>query len=77
MSITPPKVSQKAKNKENIDNIENLIKKNKNRFANHQQTMQEYNKRLGVPENTKIFQYNSQDDHIKRALLKLGWVENK
>ena len=44
--------------------------------ADHRQKMQEYLRRRGLDEETKIFCFNSKDTHIKRALENLGWVEN-
>jgi len=44
--------------------------------SNHRQNMQEYLRRRGLDEDTKIFCFNSKDTHIKRALENFGWVEN-
>jgi hypothetical protein len=38
--------------------------------------MQDYLKRLNLDENSKVFCFNSQDDHIRRFLLRHNWVEN-
>ena len=32
---------------------------------------------MGGDENKRVFIIDSQDQHMKRALLKLGWLENK
>lgn len=39
--------------------------------------MEEYIKKVGLAEKTKVFCCNTQDEHIRRALLNLGWFENK
>lgn len=39
--------------------------------------MKEFLKRSGYKENDKLFIINSQDDYIRRALNRLGWIENK
>jgi hypothetical protein len=38
--------------------------------------MTEYLKRLGLPEDTKVFALSSQDKHIRQALKARGWAEN-
>lgn len=48
------------------------------KFANnHKTNMDEYIKKVGLNENTKVFCCNTQDDYIRRALLNFGWYENK
>ena len=44
---------------------------------NHKVNMEEYIKKVGLNENTKVFCCNTQDEHLRRALLNLGWYENK
>ena len=39
--------------------------------------MKEFLKRSGYKEHDKLFIINSQDDYIRRALIRLGWIENK
>ena len=39
--------------------------------------MKEFLKRSGYKETDKLFIINSQDDYIRRALTRLGWIENK
>ena len=58
----------------NFVQIEQIIKGQK--LGNHFTNMIEYNKRLGLQEKTKIFCFNSQDEHIRRALKRFGWFEN-
>lgn len=43
----------------------------------HALLMQEYVKRLGQPEQTRVFILNSQDEYIRRAFKRRGWYENK
>lgn len=54
--------------------VEQLIRGK--RTFNHKTNMIEYLKRRGLKENTKVFCFNSRDEHIRRALKKFGWVEN-
>jgi len=69
---TPPKVTQVKVN--NNLKVEQLIKGKKT--FNHRANMNEYLKRRGLKENSKVFCFNSRDEHIKRALKKFGWIEN-
>lgn len=39
--------------------------------------MDYYNRKMKLPEFSKVFIFNSQDDYIKRVLMHWGWVENK
>jgi hypothetical protein len=38
--------------------------------------MKEFTRRSRLPSKTRVFVMNSKDDHIRRALLSRGWVEN-
>ena len=71
--LSPPKVAQTKIN--NNMKVEQLIRGKKT--FNHSVNMSEYLKRRGLKENTKVFCFNSRDEHIKRALKKFGWVENQ
>lgn len=44
---------------------------------NHKTNMEEYLKKVGLQENTKVFCCNTQDSYVRRALLSFGWYENK
>jgi len=70
--LSPPKVAQIKTN--NNMKVEQLIRGKKT--FNHGVNMSEYLKRRGLKENTKVFCFNSRDEHIKRALKRFGWVEN-
>lgn len=37
----------------------------------------EYLKRQNLPNDTKLFILNSQDDFVRKVLIEMGWVENK
>ncbi len=39
--------------------------------------MLEFKKRMGIPASARLFSINSQDEHLRRALLRLGWEENR
>lgn len=49
---------------------------NKNNF-DFKELMQQYTRRQGLPENTRVFSINGQFEYIKRGLLRREWVENK
>ncbi len=57
-----------------MEKIEQTIK-GKGRF-DHRGDMMDYLRKRGLKENVKVFCFNSRDEHIKRALKKLGWIEN-
>ena len=38
--------------------------------------MKHYSNRMGIPEDSKLFIFNSKDTHIKEALISRGWVES-
>lgn len=44
---------------------------------NHKANMEEYLKKVGLQDNTKVFCCNTQDSYVRRALLSFGWYENK
>lgn len=71
----PPAVAERTDIKSREENIDALLK---NRTSlDFEKLMEEYNKRKGLDENTKVFILNSQDDHIRRILKQKGWSENK
>ena len=55
-------------------NVENLIRNKL--YGSHREMMQDYLKRLNKDDNAKVFCFNSQDEHIRRVLLKHNWIEN-
>ena len=58
-----------------VDTLEYVLR---TKFSNsHKTNMEEYIKKVGLSENTKVFCCNTQDEHMRRALLNFGWYENK
>lgn len=80
--ITPSNKSKKIKEHiqvkldKNRDGNLNTLLNNKGAY-NFYLLMQEYVRRQGLPENTKIFILTGQHDFVRRALTARGWLENK
>lgn len=71
-----PSVAEKQVDAQYREEMLDVLLKNK-ASQDHSSLMVEYVKRVGLPEQTRIFILNSQDEYVRRALKKRGWQENK
>jgi tubulin monoglycylase TTLL3/8 len=67
--------SKKYSKKQRDDNLDTLLMYRNN--SDFEFLMNEYIRRQGLEENTKIFILTGQHDFIRRALKRRGWTENK
>jgi Tubulin-tyrosine ligase family/IQ calmodulin-binding motif len=73
-SKKPRKIS-KYSSKQREANLDVLLMNRNNSDLSY--LMQEYVRRQGLSENSKIFILTGQHDFMRRALKRLGWIENK
>lgn len=71
----PMNVTTSKANKFREEQVDKLLR-NKTTY-DLKSLMAEYLKRLGLPEDTKVFAFSGQDEHIRQTLKERGWVENR